>query len=106
MCLTEFSKFDIMRVPLDIGFDQLVQIAKRLPATQWTKLKKEVEATAPLDKEREESRKLLLKGPTFSKEQFADVAEIRKKIEIADLFIAATAVTNNLPLGNIEPKVL
>ncbi len=70
-----------MQVQIDIGFDQLVQIAKRLPATQWTKLKKEVEATEPLDKEREEFRKLLISGPTFSKKQLADVAETRKKID-------------------------
>jgi hypothetical protein len=31
-----------MQVQVDIEFDQLVQIAKKLPATQWTKLKAEV----------------------------------------------------------------
>ena len=70
-----------MQVQVDIGFDQLVQIAKRLPATQWTKLKKEVETAAqPSDKEREEFRRLLLSGPTFSKKQLENIAEIRKKI--------------------------
>lgn len=69
-----------MQIHIDIGFDQLVQIAKRLPATQWTKLKKEVEATEPFDNDREEFRKLLLSGPTFSKKQLADVAKTRKKI--------------------------
>ncbi|HRO43952.1 MAG TPA: hypothetical protein PL009_14040 [Flavipsychrobacter sp.] len=71
-----------MQVQVDIGFDQLVQIAKRLPATQWTKLKKEVEGTTqPSDKEREEFRKILLSGPTFSKKQLEDIAETRKKID-------------------------
>ena len=71
-----------MQVQVDIGFDQLVQIAKRLPATQWTKLKNEVEtAVQPLDKEREEFRKLLLSGPTFSKRQLENIAETRKKID-------------------------
>lgn len=32
-----------MQVQLEIEFDQLVQIAKKLPAKQWYKLKKEVE---------------------------------------------------------------
>ncbi|SFQ56951.1 hypothetical protein SAMN05444277_1441 [Parafilimonas terrae] len=79
--LDKSLNFDIMQVQVDIGFDQLVQIAKRLPATQWTKLKKEVEATAqPLDKGREEFRKLLLNGPTFSERQLEEIAETRKKI--------------------------
>ncbi len=33
-----------MQVQVDIEFNQLVQIAKKLPAKQWTKLKAEVEA--------------------------------------------------------------
>ncbi len=74
-------KFDIMQVQVDIGFDQLVQLAKRLPTTQWAKLKQEVEAQAPADKEREDFRKLLLNGPTFSKKQLDAVAETRKRID-------------------------
>ena len=70
-----------MQAQVNIEFDQLVKIAKQLPPTQWTKLKKEVEATKPLDKEREEFRKLLLSGPTFSKKQLNLVAETRKKID-------------------------
>ena len=70
-----------MHVQVDIGFDQLVQLAKRLPATQWRKLKEEVEAQTPADKEREDFRALLLNGPTFSKKQLDAVAEIRKGID-------------------------
>lgn len=70
-----------MKVQVDIEFDQLVQLAKRLPATQWTKLKQEVETKNPVDKEREDFRKLLLGGPTFSKKQLDTVAETRKKID-------------------------
>lgn len=71
-----------MQVQVDIGFDQLVQIANRLPATQWTKLKKEVEASEqPKDTEREEFRKQLTIGPTFSKKQLAGIAETCKTIE-------------------------
>lgn len=70
-----------MQVQVDIQFDQLVQLAKKLPATQWTKLKQEVEAKEPVDKEREDFRKLLLSGPTFSKKQLDTVAETRKKID-------------------------
>jgi len=70
-----------MQVEIDIKFDQLVQLAKRLPSTQWTKLKQEVEAKEPMDKERKDFRKLLLDGPTFSKKQLDAVTETRKKID-------------------------
>ena len=70
-----------MQVQVDIGFDQLVQLAKRLPAKQWTKLKQEVEAQTPVDKDREDFRQLLMNGPTFSKKQLDAVAETRKRID-------------------------
>lgn len=70
-----------MQVQVDIGFDQLVQLAKRLPATQWTKLKKEVETTESVDNDRGNFRKFLLEGPTFSQKQLDAVAETRKKID-------------------------
>ena len=69
-----------MQAQVDIGFDQLVQIAKKLPAKQWTKLKAEVEAVTNVDTEREEFKKLLLSGPTFSKKQLNTIAETRKEI--------------------------
>jgi hypothetical protein len=69
-----------MQVQVDIEFDQLVQIAKNLPAKQWTKLKEEVEARPATDKEREEFKKFLLNGPTFSKKQLKTIAETRKAI--------------------------
>ncbi len=70
-----------MQVQVDIEFDQLVQLAKRLPHTQWTKLKQEVETKNPVDKDRQDFRKLLLGGPTFSKKQLDIVIETRKKID-------------------------
>ena len=70
-----------MKTQVDIGFDQLVQLAKQLPAQQWTKLKQEVEEQqSPKNKERDEFRKLLLNGPTFSKKQLDTVAKTRKAI--------------------------
>ncbi len=69
-----------MQAQVDIGFDQLVQIAKKLPAQQWRKLKAEVEAQPNVDTEREEFKKLLLNGPTFSKKQLNTIAETRKAI--------------------------
>ncbi len=70
-----------MQVKIEIQFDQLVQLAKRLPSKQWTKLKQEVEAKESVEKERKDFRKLLLSGPTFSKKQLTAVAETRKKID-------------------------
>lgn len=69
-----------MRIQVDIGFDQLVQLAKQLPQTQWKKLKQEVETQAPKDIERENFKKLLLNGPTFSQKQLDTIAETRNKI--------------------------
>ena len=69
-----------MQAQVDIGFDQLVQIAKKLPAQQWTKLKAEVESQSNADIEREEFKKLLLSGPTFTKKQLNTIAETRKAI--------------------------
>lgn len=72
-----------MQVQVDIEFDQLVELAKGLPLIQWTKLKLEVEkkAPVPVDEERDDFRKLLLSGPTFSKKQLTSIAETRKKID-------------------------
>lgn len=69
-----------MQVQVDIGFDQLVQLAKKLPARQWSKLKEEV------DKEIDESQPnsdlvtLLLSAPTFNKKQLDEIAKTRKAI--------------------------
>lgn len=69
-----------MQAQVDIGFDKLVQIAKKLSAKQWTKLKQEVESQSASDKERENFRTLLLNGPTLSKKQLDAIAETRDAI--------------------------
>lgn len=69
-----------MQVQVDIEFSELVQIAKKLPNTQWNKLKEEVETKSVADTEREDFRKLLLSGPTFSKKQLKVIDETRKSI--------------------------
>ncbi len=70
-----------MQTQVEIGFEQLVQLAKNLPATQWTKLKEEVETHTPEESERENFRKLLMNGPVFSQEQLNAIAETRIKID-------------------------
>ncbi len=70
-----------MQAQVDIEFDQLVQIAKKLPAKQWIKLKTEVESkVTTTTKQRKEFKKLLLSGPVFSKKQLETIDETRKAI--------------------------
>ena len=56
-----------MQVQVDIEFDQLVKIAKKLPAKQWTKLKAEVESKViTTDKKSlDHSLKMALSGSDF-----------------------------------------
>jgi len=67
-----------MQAEVNIEFEQLVQLAKKLPSNQWKKLKKEVE-----EKECAESEdlvSLLLSAPTYSKKQLNEIAKTRKAI--------------------------
>jgi hypothetical protein len=70
--------FETMQVKVEIEFDQLVKLAKQLPPTHWTKLKKEVEKTPLLDNQQNTHLvSLLLSAPTFSKKQLAQIAKFR-----------------------------
>jgi len=71
-----------MQATIDIAFDELIQIAKKLPEKQWTKLKEEVETkeVSNKDKKREDFRNLLLSAPTFTKKQLNEIAKTRKAI--------------------------
>lgn len=69
-----------MQVQVDIGFDQLVQLAKRLPATQWAKLKNEVEKEKKVENQVSDLEVFLLTAPTFNKKQLNEIAKTRKAI--------------------------
>jgi hypothetical protein len=69
-----------MQVQVDIEFEQLVQIAKTLPETQWQKLKVEVEGEKQLKNNNDDLEEFLLNGPTFSQEQIDVIEENRKAI--------------------------
>lgn len=69
-----------MRVQVDIGFDQLVKLAKQLPTTQWTKLKTEVEKEQKQANTTSDMEAFLLTAPTFTKKQLDEVAKTRKAI--------------------------
>lgn len=69
-----------MQVQVDIEFNQLVKIAKKLPAKQWTKLKDEVDMQCKPTEEASELEAFLLTAPTFTKKQLDEIARTRKAI--------------------------
>jgi hypothetical protein len=69
-----------MQAQVDIEFNQLVKLAKQLPATQWTKLKREVEEKVEVTDQNSDLISLLLSAPTYSKKQLDEVAKTRKSI--------------------------
>ena len=68
-----------MQAQIDIGFDQLVKLAKQLPKEQWTKLKAEVE-TKEQAASSTDMLNFLLSAPTFNKKQLDEIAKARKEI--------------------------
>ena len=74
-----FLIFDFMQAEVNIDFEQLVQLAKSLPSTQWKKLKKQVEEEKQNSSD-EELVSLLLSAPTYSKKQLDEIAKTRKAI--------------------------
>lgn len=69
-----------MQAQVDIEFEQLVKLAKQLPTTQWTKLKREVEEKVVNPEQNPDLVSLLLSAPTYSKKQLDEVAKTRKAI--------------------------
>lgn len=67
-----------MQAEVNIEFEQLVQLAKKLPSNQWKKLKKEVEEKDCT--ESDDLVSLLLSAPTYSKKQLNEIAKTRKAI--------------------------
>lgn len=68
-----------MRIQVDIGFKDLVEIVKNLPKDQLLQLKRELEDN-PVKLKRANLRELLINGPTFSDEQIDAMQETRKAI--------------------------
>lgn len=68
-----------MQVEIDIKFEQLVDIAKKLPAMQWNKLKQEVEKDFDRTKA-QDMEAFLLSAPTFTKNQLNTIAKTRSAI--------------------------
>jgi hypothetical protein len=68
-----------MEVQVDIGFDQLLKIVKKLPSGQLKQLKAEIEKEAEAHKT-VNLEALLLNGPTATKKQLDTIAKNRKAI--------------------------
>jgi hypothetical protein len=69
-----------MQVQVEIGFEQLVNIVKKLPSKQWTKLKQEVENETTSSNEVFDMETFLLTAPVFAKAQIEKIAKTRKAI--------------------------
>lgn len=69
-----------MELQVEIEFAQLVKLAKQLPATQWTKLKSEVEKEKIEANQVSDLETFLLSAPTFNKKQLDEIAKTRKAI--------------------------
>jgi len=68
-----------MQVQLDIGFDQILKIVKKLPSGQLRRLKAEIEKEAKSNTSAD-LEALLLNGPTATKKQLDTIAQNRKAI--------------------------
>ncbi len=69
-----------MQIEVDIEFDQLVKLAKKLPVNQWAKLKTEVDQETTMASKASELEKFLLTAPTFTKKQLNEIEKTRKAI--------------------------
>ena len=69
-----------MQVQIDIGFDQLLTIVKKLPAGQLKQLKAEIEKEVKNEKSKTDLETLLLNGPTATKKQLDIITNNRKAI--------------------------
>ena len=67
-----------MQVEVDIPFDQLLKVVKKLPARQLRLLKAEIEKEQP--KSDIDLEALLLEGPTATKKQLETIRKNRKAI--------------------------
>ena len=69
-----------MQVQVDIAFDQLLRIVKKLPAGQLRKLKAQIEKEVKDEKSKIDLEALLLNGPTATKKQLEIITNNRKAI--------------------------
>jgi hypothetical protein len=69
-----------MQIQVDIGFDDLIRIVKRLPKDQLLKFKNELEKQDVISTHSQDLETFLLSAPTFSDKQVETIEETRKAI--------------------------
>ncbi len=69
-----------MHIQVDITFDQLLKVVKKLPARQLRRLKAEIEQEDNVKKSKFDLETLLLNGPTATKKQLEIIENNRKDI--------------------------
>ena len=69
-----------MELQVNIEFDQLVKVVKKLPSAHWKKLKREVDKQSQVVENISDLEKFLLTAPTFSKKQLDEIAKTRNLI--------------------------
>lgn len=69
-----------MQVQIDIGFDQLLKIVKTLSIVELRQLKAEIENESGKLEPISDLEKLLLNGPTATKDQLEVIENNRKSI--------------------------
>ena len=69
-----------MQVQVNLGFDQLVEIVKALPATQLHKLKEIIDKGEGIAKPNDSLETILLNGPIATKKQLETIAKNRNDI--------------------------
>jgi hypothetical protein len=65
---------------VDIEFNQLVRLVKRLPINQWAKLKQEVDKNDVPQRKFTDTESFLLTAPTFTKKQLDEISKNKKAI--------------------------
>jgi hypothetical protein len=69
-----------VQIQVDISFDDLIRIVKKLPKDQLLKFRKELESQDVANTQLHELELFLLSAPTFSDEQLETIKQTRKAI--------------------------
>jgi len=70
----------VVQIQVDIGFDDLIRIVKKLPKEQLLKFKIELEKQEIENTRQQDLESFLLTAPTFSAEQLETIGQTRKAI--------------------------
>lgn len=78
LVVISLSTNELMQVKMDMTFEQLVDVVKKLPAAQLKKLKAVIENEAEKQQSNTDFAALLRNGPTATKEQIKTIENNRK----------------------------